>query len=248
MRFRFSFLAGLLLALVGTTAHAASMTIVATPQETGAPFAHNVFHSASGLGGASGTIFAWFLLDTSLAPGEVNAWDPVTGALEIHVNVYSTSAHTTLVGTAIGVSSNLFIANMNAPDAQNGGLIGNITWTIDAGALAFINGQPAAVPAVAATTSQAFVDRKYTATTAGGFQPNSTNIVGGMRTVTLWGADTASLLNTATSGDNFNTVTTSLGTDLVFQVVPLPAPLLLLGSGLVALVGLRHRQARGRAH
>jgi len=33
-----------------------------------------------------------------------------------------------------------------------------------------------------------------TATTPGGFQPNSTNIVGGLRSVTLWGADSASLL------------------------------------------------------
>jgi hypothetical protein len=238
-----------MLGLTAVTANAVSLTIIATPQETSGPFLHNVFHSATSNGGASGTILAWYTLDTTLGSGEANQWDSATGSLEIHVNVYSNASLTTFVGTAVGTSSNLLGASFSAPNAQNGGLIGNISWDFDAATLAFLQGLD---PSVTDNLDMAFVDRKYSATTAGGFQPNSRTLIGGLDSVTLWGADSAALISTATSGNNFDTGLTTLGTDLVFQVdptqtVPLPAPLVLMGSALAALGGARWRQRQRAA-
>jgi hypothetical protein len=206
-------------------------TIIATPQETGGGFLHNVFHSANVAGGTSGTIWAWMDLDTSY--GASNDWNAATGALEIHVNVYANSALTSLQGTAVGTSSNLAGANFSAPNTQNGGLLGNIVWDFDAAALAYLQTKDAAITDL---LSQAFVDRNY-ATSTNGFQANS--LAG--NSVTLWGADSASLVSTLTSGANFNTATTLLGTDLVFTVVPVPAAVWLFGSALAAL-GIARRQ------
>lgn len=222
---------GLAAALLGLPVTAA--TIVATPQETGGGFLHNVFHSANASGGASGTIWAWMDLDTSF--GASNDWNAATGALEIHVNVYSNSALTSFQGTAVGTSTNLLGANFSAPNTQNGGLIGNIVWDFDAAALAYLQTKDAAITDL---LSQAFVDRNY-ATSTNGFQANSL----ANNSVTLWGADSASLISTATSGSNFNTATTVLGTDLVFTVVPVPAAVWLFGSALAVLGAARRRRA-----
>lgn len=223
--------AGMAVSLAAPLANAA--TIIATPQETGGGFLHNVFHSANAAGGASGTIWAWMDLDTSF--GASNDWNAGTGALEIHVNVYSNSALTSLQGTAVGTSANFLGANLSAPNTQNGGLIGNIVWDFDAAALAFLQTKDAAITDL---LSQAFVDRNY-ATSTNGFQANSL----ANNSVTLWGADSASLNHTLTSGDNFNTATTILGTDLVFTVVPVPAAVWLFGSGLAVLGAVRRKRA-----
>lgn len=228
---RFGFALGvtcMVASLSAPFAHAA--TIIATPQETSGGFLHNVFHSANSNGGASGTIWAWFDLDTSFAAS--NDWNAATGALEIHINVYANSALTSFQGTAVGTSSNLFGANFSAPNTQDGGLLGNIVWDFDAAALAFLQTKDAAITDL---LDQAFVDRNYVTSTIG-FQANSL----ANNSVTLWGADTASLNHTLTSGANFDTGTTILGTDLVFTVVPVPAAVWLFGSGL-AMLGFARR-------
>jgi hypothetical protein len=220
-----SILAAVGMALSLATPLANAATIIATPQETGGGFLHNVFHSANSGGGTSGTIWAWMDLDTSY--GASNDWNAATGALEIHVNIYSNSALTSFKGTAVGTSTNLAAANFSAPNSQDGGLLGNIVWDFDAAALAYLQGKDAAITDL---LSQAFVDRNY-ATSTNGFQANSL----ANNSVTLWGADSAALNHTLTSGSNFNTATTILGTDLVFTVVPVPAAVWLFGSALAAL-------------
>ncbi|MEZ5563762.1 MAG: VPLPA-CTERM sorting domain-containing protein [Gammaproteobacteria bacterium] len=237
MRQQSSFRFGCMLAAAGVAVSlaaplASAATIIATPQETGGGFLHNVFHSANANGGASGTIWAWVDLDTSY--GASNDWNAATGALEIHVNIYADSALTSLQGTAVGTSANLLGANFSAPNAQNGGLLGNIVWDFDAAALAYLQSKDAAITDL---LSQAFVDRNYV-TSANGFQANSL----ANNSVTLWGADSAALLNTNTSGSNFDTATTILGTDLVFTVVPVPAAVWLFGSGLAVLGAVRRRR------
>lgn len=237
MKYQGSFRSICILAAAGMAASlaaplASAATIIATPQETGGGFLHNVFHSANTNGGASGTIWAWMDLDTSY--GASNDWNAATGALELHVNVYSDSALTSFQGTAVGTSADLLGTNFSAPNTQNGGLLGNIVWDFDAAALAYLQGKDAAITDL---LSQAFVDRNY-ATSTNGFQANSL----ANNSVTLWGADTAALNHTLTSGDNFNTATTILGTDLVFTVVPVPAAVWLFGSGLAVLGAVRRKR------
>jgi hypothetical protein len=218
--------AALSMSLLSITASAASLTIVSTPTEVSGPFRHNVFHAASGSGGASGSIYAWLNLDTT---GPASTWDSTTGALTLYLDVFSDQAQTTKVGSAIGTSVNLDSANMNTTGNQDGGIIGNISWDFDAGALAHMQGNDGDI---LNNTSQVFIDDNYATSTAG-YQANTYD--NGF--VTLWGADTDALID---SGPSFTTGTT-FGTDLVFQVVPVPAAVWLFGSSLGLLGWMRRR-------
>lgn len=225
LRFLFALTA---LSLLSITASAASLTIVSTPTETTGPFRHNVFHAADSGGGAAGSIFAWLNLDTN----QTSTWDPATGDLTLYLDVFSDQAQTNQVGTVIGTSANLLGANMNTSGNQDGGIIGNIAWAFDGGALTHMQGQNGAI---ANNTSQVFIDNNY-ATSTSGYQANT--FENGF--ATLWGADTAALNGAA--GPSFNTGLTTFGTDLVFEVVPIPAAVWLFGSAL-GLLGWVRRKA-----
>lgn len=192
-----------------------ALTITGLPTDTVGPLRHNVFHDASvpGSGGANGTVLAWFDLDTSMT----SSWDPLTGALDLYVSIFSDSALTSLVGYGHATSADMAGANFNAYDNS---LIGSIAWSFDPGAAAWLG---------MAGVVQEFYDHNYAADSSG----NIANSYLG-NTVTLWGAD-----GTA-DGNGFFTDAT-LGVDMVWTV-PEPAVLVLFGFGLIGVwLGVRVR-------
>jgi hypothetical protein len=216
-----SYLTGAIVAvaLISGTVNAAPINIVATPQETNPPILHNVFHYASGIGGTTGTIRAYF--DMNSGGG---SWDPVTGAFSLNIDLNQTEDLTGLdFGTATGTGT-LAAGAFNGFD---GGLIGTILWDFDATAEAL----------GLLDTTMYFYDISYI-TSASGYQFNST--VGSYDSMSLWGANgTADPLT-----GMFDTNTTSLGVDLVvtFAAVPVPPAVWLFGSGLLGLVGVARRR------
>jgi len=109
-------------------ASAAPITILDSPTETGGPFRHNVFHSSDSQGGAAGQILAWFDLDAAF--GASNFYDPVTGDLEAHFDVFTSSAFSTPIGTATLTSSDVDGATLS-DGSENDVVIGDLAWEID---------------------------------------------------------------------------------------------------------------------
>lgn len=215
--------------LLSAGAAAAPLTIVATPTEVSGGFLHNLFHSASKNGGAGGSIYAWLDLDTT----QLSTWDPDTGDLTLYLEVFSDSSLTTSQGYVTATSTDLLGANLSGQDAQDGGVLGSINWDFDAAALAYMQGLDAGI---SDNTSQTYIDHKYSDTTLDGYQPNSFD----SKSVTLWGADTAALIG---SGPNFDVNATTFGTDLVFEVIPVPGAVWLFASALGLLGWIRRATA-----
>ena len=210
----------LLLLCVGFTSAQAAQ-IIATPTESSGGFRHNVFHTAGSRNGTSGTVLAWYDLDMT----QTSTWDSGTGALTLYVDVFTNSSLTTLIGKATGTSPDLAGANFSAPGSQDGGLIGTIDWTFDA-PVAAVLGTP--------SITMSFIDHDY-ATSSDGFNANSLELP----IVTLWGAD--GTYDDMTGA--FDTNSTTLGTDLTFQVVPVPAAVWFFGSALGLLGWIRRKAA-----
>ncbi len=222
------------LSLAGS-ARANVLTITSTPQENTGSFLHNVFHTADSNGGAGGSILAWFDLDTT----QSSTWDPVSGALSLHVNVYSDAGLSNLIGTAHGVhgSDALEGSDFNAFDNS---MIGVIDWNIDlTGASAFatyMTGKLGAQPSGGWTLGLQYADHNYV-TSSQGYRANSWE----NGAVTLWGADGTRRAN----GYQFDNAI--LGTDLVFtaRAVPIPGAMALGAIGL-GFAGLIRRRMGGR--
>lgn len=195
-----------LLALVPTAAM--SLQILSMPTDstggTTDPFRHNLFHDASSGNGTNGDVLAWFDLDTSFS----NTWDPVTGALDLHVLVYTDADQNSFLGTGHATSANLFGAGFGDFDDISLGLI---DWSFDAGAAAalFTN-----------SIQMDFIDHAYLPDTDNNL-PNTWVD----NTVTLWGADGTQITNTG------GFTGSTLGVDMVF-VVPEPSIVLLMALGL----------------
>ncbi len=205
---------GLLGILFTGSVQAAPIAIADLPQETSGPFRHNVFHTADANSGQNGSVLAWF--DLGVGGG---SWDPVTGAFNISIDLFSDSGLTTSIGTASGAGT-LVAAEFNGND---GGLIGSIDWDFDATAEG--NGL--------FDSTTFFIDIFY-ATSDAGYTANSTD--GTYDFMTLWGANGGFDL---TDGSFTNS---TLGVDLVVQFVPIPASVWLLTSGLIGLITVSRRR------
>lgn len=205
-------------------AYADPHEIIATPVETSGSFIHNVFHTAGAHGGAGGFIKAWFDLDTT----QTSTWDPTTGALNLYVNVFANSSFTTQIGSAVGVTS---VDPLRASDFNNfdNSVIGVIDWsiTLPTGSAFrhYLKNHVGHEADHVWDLSLSYIDHDYV-TSGQGFRANSWED----DHVTLWGAD-----GEHTGGGQFNTSTTHLGTDIVFQVGPSPVPA--PGAALLASLG-----------
>ena len=203
------FVIACLLAFLPTMAMSARIISMPTDDTGGAsdPFRHNLFHDASLGSGANGAVLAWFDLDTTMS----NTWNPVTGALDLHVNIFGDADQNVLLGTGHATSNGLVGAGFGQFDDTSLGLI---DWDFSPGAAAVL---------FANSITMDFIDHAYPPDTAGNV-PNS--YVGNI--VTLWGADGTH--NVGTGGFSGST----LGVDMVF-VVPEPAILLLMSVGLLGI-------------
>ncbi len=232
------FAMALLCLCVTSQAYAAPLEITETPQSTSGPFRHNVFHTAGSNGGASGSIIVWFDLDTS----QTSTFDPDTGDLDLHVNLYNNSSFTTLVGTAVGTSSDFFDVNVFTGTNTNN-LVGTIDWdfTLNGSATTFMTNN-------LVDSTLKFLDHDYVTSssgdTANSFVPGITQ-----DTMTLWGADGTP------DSSNGKFTGSSLGMDLVFKAEdnleptgePIPTPAAAgLGLSLLGLLGIT-RPRRPRA-
>ncbi|NNF68100.1 MAG: PEP-CTERM sorting domain-containing protein [Gammaproteobacteria bacterium] len=200
------------LLLMPSMGSAVPLTITSMPTDStggdGAPLRHNVFHAATGPGGMSGDVLAWFDLNNSFT----STWDPDAGVLDLYVNVYADAAQTTLLGTATGTSTNLFGAGFGDYDNT---LLAFINWEFDGGAAAAVG---------TSSLVMEFIDHLYSsATNSAGNVPNT--YVG--NTLTFWGAD-----GTHNGNGGFDGAT--MGVDMVFNV-PEPGILLLLAVGLLGV-------------
>lgn len=203
-------LAVCVLALAPTLALSLPLQIIEMPLDntSGANelLRHNLFHTADSAGGTLGAEVAWFDLDTSM----VSTWDPVTGALDLHVLIFQEDDLTVPLGTA-HATGNLLFSGVG-PE----GLLGTITWDFNT-----IVGGILANPI---TTS--YYNFAYGDDTAG-YVGNSLD----GNVVTLWGADGDYIGN----GD-FDTTNglTTLGVDMQFIVAaPEPSILVLMAIGLI---------------
>ncbi len=204
-------LALFLLALVPALASAVPLTIIATPTDTVGPLRHNVFHDATGEGGMSGPINAWFDLDTT----ETSTWDPVTGILDLYVVLYDDSTLTNQIGYAHGQSNTLFGAGFGDFDDTS---LGFITWTISDIFESFVG-----------AVTMEFIDHAYPGDSSGNV-PNTW--VG--NTVTLWGAD-----GTHNGDGTFSGATK--GVDMVFVVPEPPILMLMVLGLLGIAASVRRR-------
>ena len=217
----------LMAVLLPGTAEAA-FEIVATPEGNSGNFEHNVFHTAASNYGMSGSILVYFDLDTTAT----STYDPTTGALTLHVNLFTDEGLTNAAGSAVGTSTNLLASNFDNP--QDGGVLGTISWDFsDSSGLS--------------DTIMTFVDKNYGVSSNGGqFVPNSlTGTEANPTSITLWGADGA-------LDSQERHISANMGMDLVMQfgpspIIAVPAPPS-LALALVGLVGcpalLRRRKVR----
>jgi len=102
---------------------AAPIAISATPQQTGGSFRHNVFHTAHALDGQGGNIRAHFDL---AGPAGTSTYDPVTGTLIAHMNVFSDQGLSDPIGTVTASGS---IDRTLLNDPVNGTVAGSLTWS-----------------------------------------------------------------------------------------------------------------------
>lgn len=167
----------------------------------------------------------------NLTPGFDHFYDPDTGELQFHIDIYSDGEFLNLIGTALALSDPARHDTMRGDEFNHftGGVLGEIEWTIHLPTPSFFRTHMethyGAGPTYTVITT--FLDRDYGPSPGGGRY----NTFNGER-LTLWGSD----------GFDPNTgeftAAWRLGTDLSAQVVPEPATLLLLGPGLATL-GLR---------
>lgn len=244
-----------------TSSHAVPLQIVSSPQENSGPFLHNVFHQASGSGGASGSILAWFDLDAT----QLSVYDPATGALNAYFKIFSGSNLSTQIGTATAVGTGLLGSALSDMTEVNA-ILGSITWTLavtSPSSTTFDNYMEGRDGDVGDTNSafmqtapntwtitQRFADLRYV-TSSLGYTANSWDPTGG--SLTLWGADGTFIgsdkgpLNGPGGMGGFGG-SAELGVDLVLKtgavVTPEPGTLLLLGSGLAGLGIVRRRKRK----
>lgn len=241
---RWILLGGLTLAwLLGAGARAMPIELVDSPQNTTAPFKHNVFHEASGAGGANGDILAWLDLDET--QGAANFYDPDTGALEALFDLFESSALTTGIGTARASGTSLLASTLSDANQTNV-VVGTIDWTIDLSSSmgSVLEGYLESSLGDEAddiwNVTMSFADVLYV-TSPQGRTPNS--VVGDE--LALWGADgdfigsDAGALDGPGGMGGFGT-SANLGVDLVVQgnrefVLPEPGAGLLLVTGLAGL-------------
>ena len=226
-------------------ASAGLLTITSMPVQTAGDLPHTNFHSAKLGDGTGGGVLGW----ANLSPDAVSTYDPVTGALDLYLKIYSSSLDSATnnpdrsIGNAHGVGSDLvgsqFTADPLIFGSGTGNVIGTITWTFDFFVyLEFFDAIPEIIPPV----TMQFVDFNYV-TTEDGFVANTwdgTNL-------TLWGAD-----GTYLEDGKFDVSTTTIGFDFVgvttgSPVVPEPSSfmLLLMGTTCLGGVGFWKRRSRG---
>lgn len=243
-RLSISTVAATLALILGLSAPAAAVTIVASPQNTASGFKHNVFHSATGQGGAGGTILAWYDLD----PGGSNDWNLGTGVLTAEFDIFDDSALTTFIGTATATGN---IDGSEISDAVEQNLIiGSLTWTFDLSAdtgsslyahLEAVYG--AEGDDIWENITMQFADVMYSTSAQG--RTANTYV---HPDLSLWGADGtfsgSSLLGGPGGFGGFGS-TALLGTDLVLEL-PEVQPWVQLAMGLAGLWGYGRRR-RSRA-
>ena len=219
--------------VLGSPAYADPYQIIATPQETSGSFAHNAFHTSESHYGMGGALLGWFDLD----PGYISTYDPLTGALDLRVNIFSSASLSAAaeIGSAHGttVVDPMLASEFNDFDDV---VIGSITWTfsdLSASDLkTHLDSSGLATGSDSAEDTIHFIDHDYVTSTVG----HTANTLDG-DFMTLWGSDGFHL-----GGGMFDTSTTILGMDLVAQLAPNPIPapgsllLGMLGVGVVAIV------------
>jgi hypothetical protein len=206
---------------------ASPLVIMSTPQSTSGPFLHNVFHTASSNGGAGGQIKAWFDLD----PGFTSTYDPMTGALLLHVEIFSNSALTNQIGTAVGTGTGLVGSALNANlDA----VVGEISWSFNMSLSGGTDGLSTYMASQSLGTGTAYSVTQTVLDTD--FVPSATNVPNSWdgQSLSLWGADGY------TGGTSFNNA--KLGVDVV-AAVPEPSSIVALGLGLLAAARARRRRS-----
>jgi hypothetical protein len=196
--------------------------IVDTPLSNSGSFRHNVFHSNSS-GGGSGSILAWFDLDTS----QSSSYDPTTGAMTLYVNLFSSfgdaDSGSNVVGTAVGTSNNLLGSNFDGGAIS---MVGNITWSFSVNGGGSISADGSTI-SDGDTVTMGFTDKTYVANAYGTASANSWNEE--PNTLVLWGGDGDANLNNGTFDNS------TLGVDLVSVIAtPIPAP----GAVVLAVIGV----------
>lgn len=230
-------------------ARALTYDIVGTPVEkNAAPFLHNLFHEPNQANPTTGTIKAWFALDTD--PSHDNSYDSATGALSAAFEIFRGKNNPTVIGTAVATSSDLTPAKLNDSDPDT--VAGALSWDFDLtdtthGLATYFNSAYGSSSPNGIVTG--FYAKDYVTSasgrTANSFQSGSDGIF-----ITLWGADT--LDSEADTGF----ANPRLGVDLVFELqvaqtasgtdasspIPAPAGLSLISLGAVALLGRQRRR------
>ncbi len=246
------------------------LEITGMPVSSEGGFLRSVFHDAASMGGAQGSVQAWFALDRSFvssipctSPLAGKAfWDTGTGALEVGVKLYDTQANAAadtgagLIGYAKGIGSGLLPSNFtgSAPGAVpgvggSGALAGSIKWTVisaSGGLLNYLNGKytdidPGAGNRFVFRTS--FLDKYYMgANESVTTPPNSSS----PRQLTLWGADGTPDPELISQLGNGGFINSKTGVDLNFTFDPLvavpEASTLSAAAAAFVLLGLQLRR------